>query len=103
MTTRSAEATSATDRPVALTLASRSDRLFGQCLDGLVGALPLLLATLLMRLFNAGGFLLLLGGLWALFYYLFADGFPGGQSLGKRFIGMYVIDETSGKPCTFGA
>ena len=90
------------DQPAALTLASRSDRLFGQCLDGIIGALPLLLGLLVTRLFNTGRFLLLLGGMWSLFYFLFADGFPGGQSLGKRWIGMYVVDEKSGEPCTWG-
>jgi len=90
------------ERRTTLTLASRADRLFGQCIDGLVGGAPLLLALLLTRLFHAGGFLLVPAGLWSAFYYLFADGLPGGQSLGKRFIGMYVIDEKSGEPCTWG-
>ena len=98
---RSIDARPVADRPT-LTLASRSDRLFGQCLDGIVGGVPLLLGLLVTKFFNAGVFLLVLGGLWAVFYYLFADGFPGGQSLGKRWIGMYVIDERSGEPCTFG-
>ena len=88
------------DRARTLTLASRSDRLFGQCIDGFVGGLPLLLVMLLTRLFHAGGVLMVPAGLWAAFYYLFADGFPGGQSLGKKWIGMYVIDEKSGEPCT---
>jgi len=57
---------------------------------------------LLTRLFHAGGVLMVPAGLWAAFYYLFADGFPGGQSLGKKWIGMYVIDEKSGEPCTWG-
>src|SRR5678809_1775745 len=78
------------DRRATLTLASRSDRLFGQCIDGFVGGLPLLLVLLLTRLFHAGGVLMVPAGLWAAFYYLFADGFPGGQSLGKKWIGMYV-------------
>lgn len=90
------------DRRATLTLASRSDRLFGQCLDGLVGGIPLLLALGVTRFFHAGAFLLVPAGLWSAFYYLFADGFPGGQSLGKRWIGMYVVDEKSGEPCTWG-
>jgi len=90
------------DRRATLTLASRSDRLFGQCIDGFVGGLPLLLVMLLTRLFHAGGFFMVPAALWAAFYYLFADGLPGGQSLGKKWIGMYVIDEKSGEPCTWG-
>lgn len=85
-----------------LTLASRSDRLFGQCLDGLVGGIPLLLVLLLTRFLHVGGFLLVPAGIWSAFYYLFADGFPGGQSFGKKWIGMYVVDEKSGEPCTWG-
>lgn len=91
------------DQPAALTLASRSDRLFGQCLDGIIGALPVLLSLLVTRLFNIGGLFLLPGVLWSMFYFLLADGFPGGQSFGKRWIGMYVIDEKTGAPCSFGA
>lgn len=85
-----------------LTLASRSDRLFGQCLDGLVGGFPLLVVVLLTKFFHAGGFLFVPAGIWSAFYYLFADGLPGGQSFGKKWIGMYVVDEKSGEPCTWG-
>jgi len=90
------------ERPPALTLASRSDRLFGQVIDGFIGGIPLLVALLVIRFLHAGGFLLVPAGLWSAFYYLFADGFPGGQSFGKRWIGMYVVDEKSGEPCTWG-
>jgi len=62
----------------------------------------MLLVLLMTKMLHAGGFLLVPAGLWSAFYYLFADGFPGGQSLGKRWIGMYVIDEKSGEPCTWG-
>lgn len=62
----------------------------------------MLAGFLMLRLFNVGGFLISLGGFWLFFYFLFADGLRGGQSLGKRWIGMYVIDEKSGEPCTFG-
>lgn len=35
-------------------------------------------------------------------YCLFADSFGHGQSIGKRIIGIAVVDEKSGKPCTLG-
>lgn len=35
-------------------------------------------------------------------YILFADALGNGQSLGKRFIGIAVVDEKSGKSCTMG-
>ena len=41
------------------------------------------------------------GVVWALFYYLLADGLPGGQSLGKRWIGTRVIRVQTGEPCSF--
>ena len=87
-----------------LTLASRSDRLFGQAIDGLVGGAPILLTALIPsvpQLFD--GALLWIGILWAVFYHFFADGLPGGQSFGKKWIGTYVINATTGAPCTFGA
>ena len=86
-----------------LTLASRSDRLFGQALDGLVGGAPILLGSILMKFSNSVSVPLVIAGLvWAGVYHLFADGLRDGQSLGKRRIGMRVIDAETGAPCTFG-
>jgi uncharacterized RDD family membrane protein YckC len=83
-------------------LASRSNRLVGQFVDGVVGAAPFIAAFLISSLNNTLGAVLLFGAVaWSLFYYLFADGFPGGQSLGKRWLGMQVIDARTGAPCTF--
>lgn len=39
---------------------------------------------------------------WWIFYYFFADGLAGGQSIGKRWMGMHVINAETGAPCTFG-
>jgi uncharacterized RDD family membrane protein YckC len=83
-------------------LASRSNRLSGQILDGLVGGAPFLLGVVLSSLSDTlGSGLVMIGIVWSAFYYLFADGFPGGQSLGKRWLGMEVIDAERGTPCTF--
>jgi uncharacterized RDD family membrane protein YckC len=86
-----------------LPLASRSNRLLGQLLDGFVGAAPFIAGSVLSSFSDAAGATLVMAGIaWSIFYYLFADGFPGGQSLGKRWLGTQVIDATPGAPCTFG-
>jgi uncharacterized RDD family membrane protein YckC len=48
-----------------------------------------------------GTVILIAGCAWSLFYYLFADGFSGGQSYAKRWLGMHVVDATTNAPCTF--
>ncbi len=45
---------------------------------------------------------LLLAGLWAVTYHLLKDGFGRGQSLGKRFTGLMVVQLDNHKPCGFG-
>lgn len=84
-------------------LASRSNRLFGQLLDGVVGGAPFILAALLSSVSDTLGIVFIVAGFgWSIFYYFFADGFPGGQSIGKRWLGMQVISANTGAPCTFG-
>lgn len=84
-------------------LASRSSRLFGQVIDGCIGAAPVIVGAGLTMIAGPAGFVLMAGGvLWSVFYYLFADAFEGGQSYAKRWLGMQVIDATSGEPCTAG-
>jgi uncharacterized RDD family membrane protein YckC len=82
-------------------LAPRSSRLLGQVLDALVGVAPILLLVVLDVLDVAGiaavntAVVLFAGA-----YYLLADALPGGQSLGKRWLDMAVVDATSGEPCS---
>ena len=87
-----------------LPYASRSSRFLGQVLDGLVGAAPLIAVVLVGESFGDGlGAVLLIAALaWSAYYYFFADGFTGGQSIGKRWLDMHVIDAKSGTPCTYG-
>ena len=86
-----------------LTLASRSNRLLGQLLDGLVGAAPFVAAAILSSFSDTLGVVFLMGAIaWSLFYYLFADGLHNGQSFAKRWLGMQVVDAKSGAACTFG-
>ena len=86
-----------------LPLASRSSRLLGQLVDGMVGLAPIILAVIISTFSDALGWLLLMAGFaWSLFYYLFADGLPGGQSFAKRWLGMKVLDADTRRPCSFG-
>lgn len=83
--------------------ASPSQRLFGQIIDGVIGAAPVVAIMLLGPSESLSSVLLIIAtGLWAGYYYLFADGFSEGQSYGKQWLGMRVIDEDSGASCTFG-
>lgn len=88
---------------ISLQLASRASRLLGQLLDGFVGGIPLIAGAILSSVSHTlGAALLLIGVAWSIFYYLFADGLPGGQSIGKRWLGMRAVDATTGAPCSFG-
>lgn len=87
----------------SLPLASRSSRLLGQLLDGLVGVAPIIVAAIISSFSDALGAMLVMAGLaWMIFYYLFADGLPRGQSFAKRWLGTHVVDAHTGAPCTFG-
>src|SRR2546423_1525555 len=84
------------------TYASRTNRLFGQLLDGIVGAAPVVVAFLVTMVIPPLGTILIIAAFcWSGFYYLFADGFGDGQSFAKQWIGMHVISEETGQPCTF--
>jgi uncharacterized RDD family membrane protein YckC len=85
-----------------ITLASRTNRLFGQIIDGFIGAAPLVITVALSPLFHVfSGLLTLASFAWMAFYYLLGDGLPGGQSYAKKWLGMQVVDATTGAPCTF--
>lgn len=88
-------------RPI-MTLASRSDRFIAQILDGVVSIVPIIaLAILGPVLPEAFTELLFLPALiFCLGYVMFADALPGGQSYGKRILGIAVVDQRSGRPCS---
>ena len=89
--------------PPPVTLASRSSRLLGQALDGVVGAAPFIAGVVVSSFSDNLGFVVMLAGIgWSIFYYLLADGLHDGQSFAKRWLGMQVVDAESGEPCTFG-
>ena len=84
-------------------LASLPQRMAAQFLDGLVASVPPILAFLLTIRLNRGGIVLIvLACLFAFLYTLFADGLEGGQSWGKRMVGIRVVSMQTGGPCSFG-
>ena len=54
-------------------------------------------------LFVGIGLFLLLGSIWAVSWLLIKDGFGRGQSLGKRFTGLMVVQLENDQPCGFGS
>ena len=85
-----------------LELASRSSRLLGQIVDGMVGAAPLVVLLIVLDSADLDAIpaVRTVVGSFGIAYYLLADALPGGQSLGKRWLGMSVIDERNGAPCS---
>lgn len=67
-------------------LASVGQRLGAVVLDGFVGGIPVIIP--------------IIGWLWAIVYACTKDALPffGGQSLGKKVLGIRVIDARTGKP-----
>ncbi len=85
-------------------LATLGQRLMGQFLDSVIAFIPVLAALVLGVVSDTLGGLALLGAIaFAVFYILFADGFEGGQSFGKRMMGTAVISAATGQPCSYGA
>ena len=96
-------------------LASRPSRLIAQILDYIVaGAIafgPSLIlavpALLEVRRTGAsgvtgGGLILLVGCLGGLAYLLISDGFPNGQTIGKRMVGIATVHAATDQPCSMG-
>lgn len=81
-----------------MTLASRSDRFVAQILDSVFAITPLIVVMFLPEAFAE---LLILPALgFCVGYVIFADALPGGQSYGKRMLGIVVVDKRSGRPCS---
>jgi uncharacterized RDD family membrane protein YckC len=87
----------------AVDLASLPQRLAAQFLDGLVAAAPPVAAFLLTFVLHGVGIVLIvLACIFAFLYTLLADGLEGGQSYGKRMVGIRVVSMQTGAPCSFG-
>jgi len=79
-------------------------RWLGQFIDGLIGlAIVAVFFSMAMQSRGSGSATLVLLGYAAyIIYVLISDGFPNGQSLGKKVTKTKVIDMTSGQDCTVG-
>ena len=87
----------------AVDLASLPQRIAAQFLDGLVAAAPPVAAFLFTFVLNRAGIVLIvITCIFAFLYTLLADGLEGGQSYGKRMVGIRVVSAQTGAPCTFG-
>ena len=87
----------------AIDLASLPQRIAAQFLDGLVAAAPPVAAFLLTFVWNRAGIVLIvITCIFAFLYTLLADGLEGGQSYGKRMVGIRVVSMQTGAPCSFG-
>lgn len=51
---------------------------------------------------TAGGLLVVIGIVWALYYSFVKDGWRTGASLGKRAVGLMVVHLPTNQPCTKG-
>jgi len=78
-------------------LAALWQRFFGQLIDGAV-AFGLAIAVAFLPPFHN----IIASYLAFVAYVLFADGLPGGQSLGKKALGVEVVDTRTGRPCNYG-
>lgn len=81
-------------------VASLGARLVGQFIDAFVALGLLLIAVPLSNVHESLAYVGLAGFLG---YYLLADGLPGGQSLGKRFLKIAVVKEETGEPCSYSS
>ncbi|MDF4597555.1 RDD family protein [Vibrio parahaemolyticus] len=83
-------------------LASPGLRYLGQIIDGAISAAIFIfflwLGTLIGLSQDSSG---LIAFSAAAFYFLLSDGFAKGQSLGKKLLGISVIDSVTGKSCSF--
>jgi uncharacterized RDD family membrane protein YckC len=86
-------------------------RFVAALVDGLIGGGPMMLALGLFAGFSGGlldsnasaaplAALAVAGLLWALWYTFTKDGRAGGQSIGKRLMGLMVVHLPTSRPCT---
>lgn len=87
-------------------LATLTRRFFSKLIDWVFSFVALLVVVLVASLIRPlsetlGWIIVVSGYCFFYFYILFSDGFKGGQSYGKKAMGIRVIDAKSGKQCTF--
>lgn len=88
---------------VQLELASRWQRFLGQMIDSVFAGLPMAMRpTIVNHVPSLTGVWVTIAVSWMVLYLAFCDGLHGGQSFAKQWLGMRVVDATSGEPCTWG-
>jgi len=94
-----------TDEELIRRLASPGVRLTGQFLDTMIAFGPLIAVAIFVAITelpeSAYLGLFYIGGIFAFLYTLFADGLQGGQSWGKRVMGVAVVDVRTNLQCSF--
>nr|WP_212752767.1 MULTISPECIES: RDD family protein [unclassified Vibrio] len=83
-------------------MASPGLRYLGQIIDGAISAtifIFFLWLGTLIGLSQASSSLIAFSA--AALYFLLSDGLPKGQSLGKKLLGISVMDSVTGKSCSF--
>lgn len=79
-------------------LSSPELRLGAKLIDLVVSQVILLLSFLLLVVAKPLAFV---GAVLSVAYLFLADGFPRGQSVGKRLLGIAVIDQVTKRPCSY--
>jgi uncharacterized RDD family membrane protein YckC len=82
-------------------LASRSSRVMAQVVDSFIAFVPFIAIMIIAESgVEALESLILPAFLLIPAYILFADALPGGQSYGKRMLGIAVVSKWNAAPCT---
>ena len=82
-------------------LASLGSRLGAQIIDGVIGIAPFLCLIVLSKANDLFAGVAVLSLFLFFAYYLFCDGLPNGQSVGKRLLDIRVVVDETGLPCTY--
>ncbi len=83
-----------------ISLAHPGKRFQGQFIDGVVAYFLGFLAFYLLHNTLGVDAAFILGIAIAMFYFLFSDALPNGQSIGKRCLNIQVVDEETSQPCS---
>jgi len=82
-------------------LAHPGKRYQGQFIDGLISLILFAAMMYLANIFELSGSLVDIAIILVPFsYFVFSDALPGGQSLGKKPLGLFVVSKDTGEPCT---
>lgn len=78
-------------------------RFIASILDGLIPLVAFIPALIACAIDSSGSLsliLIIIGAIWSIWYSFTKDGRPGGQSIGKKSMGLMVISIENNQPCT---